>query len=60
MAELPKIYCNDFAPNIEIDCLSVVLIKHYSETRVKLYGMTVYGLYDLEGKLTILPLRNLK
>ena len=45
---------------IENDCVSAVLIKHYSESRVKLFGMTVYGLYDLEGKLTILPLRNLK
>ena len=60
MTELPLIYCNDFAPYIENDCLSVVLIKHFSESRVRLYGMTVYGLYDLEDKLTILPLRNLK
>ena len=60
MTELPLFYCNDFAPYIKNDCLSIVLIKHYSESRVKLFGMTVYGLYDLEGKLTILPLRNLK
>ena len=60
MTELPLFYCNDFAPYIENDCLSIVLIKHYSESRVKLFGMTVYGLYDFGGKLTILPLRNLK
>ncbi|MDA7574277.1 hypothetical protein N8741_01590 [Candidatus Pelagibacter sp.] len=60
MTELPLFYCNDFAPYIENDCLSAVLIRHYSESRVRLYGMTVYGLYDFGGKLTILPLRNLK
>ena len=60
MTELPLYFCNDFASYIESKCLSAVLIKHYSESRVKLFGMTVYGLYDLEGKLTILPLRNLK
>ena len=60
MTELPLFYCNDFAPYIENDCVSAVLIKHYSESRVKLFGMTVYGLYNLDGKLTILPLRNLK
>ena len=60
MTELPLFYCNDFAPYIENDCLSAVLIRHYSESRVRLYGMTVYGLYNLDGKLTILPLRNLK
>ena len=60
MTELPLFYCNDFAPYIENDCVSAVLIKHYSESRVKLFGMTVYGLYNLSGKLTILPLRNLK
>ena len=60
MTELPLFYCNDFAPYIENDCVSAVLIKHYSESRVKLFGMTVYGLYDFGGKLTILPLRNLK
>jgi len=60
MTKLPLFYCNDFAPYIENDCLSAVLIRHYSESRVRLYGMTVYGLYNLDGKLTILPLRNLK
>ena len=60
MTELPLFYCNDFAPYIKSDCLSIVLIKHFSESRVRLYGMTVYGLYNLDGKLTILPLRNLQ
>ena len=60
ISELPLYFCNDFAPHIEQDCLSLVLIKHYSKSRVKLFGMTVYGLYNLEDKLTIFPLRNLK
>ena len=60
ISELPLYFCNDFAPHIEQDCLSLVLVKHYSKLRVKLFGMTVYGLYNLEGKLTIFPLRNLK
>ena len=60
MTELPLYFCNDFAPNIESKCLSAVLIKHYSESRVKLYGMTVYGLYNLNGRFIIFPLRNLK
>ena len=60
MTELPLFYCNDFAPYIENDCLSAVLIRHYSKSRVRLYGMTVYGLYNLDNKLTIFPLRNLK
>ena len=60
MTKLPLYFCNDFAPYLERDCLSAVLIRHYSDTRVRVYGMTVYGLYDLEGRLAILPLRNLK
>ena len=60
ISELPLYFCNDFAPYIKQDCLSLVLVKHYSDTRVKLFGMTVYALYDLNNKLTIFPLRNLK
>ena len=60
ISELPLYFCNDFAPNINNDCLSIVLVKHYSKTRVKLFGMTVYGLYNIKNKLTIMPLRNIK
>ena len=59
-AELDNFYCNDFAPYIKHECLSIVLIRHFSETRVKLFGMTVYGLYNINGEMIILPLRNLK
>ena len=59
-AELDNFYCNDFAPYIDHECLSIVLIRHFSETRVKLFGMTVYGLYNINGEMIILPLRNLK
>ncbi len=60
ISELPLYFCNDFAPNVESDCLSIVLIKHYSKYRTRLFGMTIYGLYNLNDKLTILPLRNVK
>ena len=59
-AELDNFYCNDFAPHIKHKCSSIVLIRHFSETRVKLFGMTVYGLYNINGEMIILPLRNLR
>jgi len=58
-AELDNFYCKDFAPHIKHECSSIVLIRHFSETRVKLFGMTVYGLYNINGEMIILPLRNL-
>ena len=56
---LLNFYCKDFAPHIKHECSSIVLIRHFSETRVKLFGMTVYGLYNINGEMIILPLRNL-
>ena len=59
ISELPLFFCDNFAPNVEKKCLSIVLIKHYSKNKLKLFSMTVYGLYNINNQLMILPLRNL-
>ena len=58
--ELDKRFCKEYASNIKYECSSIVLIKHFSDTRSLIYGMTIYGLYEIDNEVLIFPLRNIQ
>ena len=58
--ELDKRFCKQYAPYIESECLSIVLISHISDDRTPIYGMTIYGLYEIDNEVLIFPLRNIQ
>ena len=52
--------CDELAPNINEKCSSIVQITHTSNSRIPFYYETIYGLYEMDDKVLIIPLQNIE
>ena len=52
--------CDELAPNINEKCSSIVQITHTSNSRIPFYYETIYGLYEIDDKVLIIPLQNIE